>query len=204
MPKPEIKALIFDMGHVFVDFEWEEVCMGFCREFNMSLDDFKPLLKQIGSIGYETGKADTIRLLDEVERVTKIKLAEERFHALWNHTFRENDSMTEILTVLKSKYPLFLLSNTNESHWNFLESTYRVSRHFQELVLSFEVGYAKPQEEIYRHTVEKTGLNPENCVFIDDLPVNIEAADKVGLQTIQFESSKDMVRKLQEMGVSLF
>lgn len=191
------------MGHVFVDFEWEEVCLGFCRAFDMSTEEFKPLLKHIGSLGYETGKIDTSTLLQEVHKLTSIQMEEERFHSLWNHTFRENDMMTGFLTALKSQYPLFLLSNTNESHWNFLESNFQVSRHFQDLVLSFEVGMMKPQAEIYLHAVEKTGESAENCVFIDDLAINIEAAEKIGLRTIHFQSAEDMVMKLREMGVAI-
>lgn len=195
------EALIFDMGHVFVDFEWEEVCNGFCRAFSLSQDQFKPILKHIASLGYETGHIDTIGLLAEVEKVTEVQLSEEQFHELWNATFRENDEMSALLSQLKTKYPLYLLSNTNESHWHYLENKFEVSRHFQDLVLSFEVGFAKPQAEIYHHTLSKTGKPAEKCLFIDDLVANVEAARSIGIDSILFQSPEHLQKELKQRGL---
>ena len=197
----KIEALIFDMGHVFVDFEWEQVCLGFCQTFGISLDEFKPILKHISTLGYETGHIDTVGLLKEVEKVTRISLEEDRFHTLWNATFRENELVSNILHHLKGNYPLYLLSNTNESHWNFLEETFQVIRHFDDLVLSFEIGYAKPQVEIYKEVLRRAKKEPEQCLFIDDLEANVKAAQSIGIQTIHFQSGQDLLDNLTRRGI---
>lgn len=197
----EIEVLVFDMGHVFVDFDWEEVCLGFCRRAEISMDEFKPILKHIASLGYETGHINTQGLLDQIQRVSQIKLAKDEFKDLWNATFRENDDMSALLQELKLNYPLYLLSNTNECHWQYLESNYRVSRHFDHLVLSYEVGLAKPDHRIYHEVVNKSGRRPESCLFIDDLKANVEAARAVGMQAIQFQNHGDLVSELAELGI---
>jgi len=198
-----IQAIIFDMGHVFVDFEWEQVCQGFCQVFEIDHEAFKPILKHISTLGYETGHIDTAGLLKEVEKLTQKTIAEDHFHSLWNATFRENQVMAEVLPRLKQNFPLYLLSNTNESHWNYLESTYNVSRHFTELVLSYEVGYAKPHDEIYRKAIEHTGKEAHQCLFIDDLPVNIEAANRLGLKTHLFTTPEKFQESLKEFGIAI-
>lgn len=198
-----IQAIIFDMGHVFVDFEWEQVCRGFCQVFEIDNEAFKPILKHISTLGYETGHIDTAGLLKEVEKLTQKTIAEEHFHTLWNATFRENQLMAELLPRLKEKFPLYLLSNTNESHWNYLEKTYNVSRHFDELVLSYEVGYAKPHDEIYLAAIKHTGKQAGDCLFVDDLIANIEAADRLGLKTHLFTTPEKFQNSLEQFGIVL-
>lgn len=199
----KIQAIIFDMGHVFVDFEWEQVCHGFCQVFEIDSEAFKPILRHISTLGYETGHIDTAGLLKEVEKLTQKTIAEEHFHTLWNATFRENQTMAELLPRLKEKFPLYLLSNTNESHWNYLENTYNVSRHFDELVLSYEVGYAKPHDEIYLAAIKHTGKQAAECLFVDDLTANIEAAARLGLKTHLFTTPEKFQDSLKHFGIAL-
>lgn len=197
----EIEVLVFDMGHVFVDFDWEEVCLGFCRRAQINMDQFKPILKHIGSLGYETGHINTKGLLAQIAAVGKIDLSETEFNTLWNATFRENDDMSALLQDLKLNYPLYLLSNTNECHWEFLENNYQVSRHFDHLVLSYEVGLAKPDHRIYHEVVSRSGRRPESCLFIDDLPANVEAARAIGMQAIRFHNHGQLLSDLTERGI---
>lgn len=208
-----IELIVFDMGHVFVDFEWDTVCQAFRERSGMSCEAFKEVLRQITTWGYETGHLNTIDLLKRLNEMlvhyhqdskqAPDLLQEEEFHQMWNLTFRENDIMTEILSSLKERFPLYLLSNTNESHWNYLTCKYNVGRHFQELILSHEVQMAKPDPRIYELVLEKAGVAAQRCVFIDDLAANVEAASGLGIQTIQFQGPEHLMAALAEFGVML-
>ncbi len=197
-----VKLLVFDMGHVFVDFEWETVCQGFCDRAGITLAEFKPILKHIGSLGYESGRAQTADVLREINaQLADLNLTEEEFHTLWNATFRENEEMATLLQLLKKDRPLYLLSNTNDSHYSYLERTHNVSRHFEELILSYLVGLAKPEEAIYLEVLKRSGLKAEECLFVDDLAANIEAAGKVGMNTIRFVGIEDLKERLASHGI---
>jgi glucose-1-phosphatase len=189
------------MGHVFVDFEWESVCQGFCDSAKIERPYFEPILKRIGALGYERGKVDTAGLIDALYDMIGIRYSRPQFNALWNRTFRENEEMAELLQKLKGQRPIYLLSNTNESHWQFLEENYRVSRHFDELILSYKVGTVKPHREIYEHVLKLSGLGAQECLFIDDLHENIKAGSELGMQTIQFQGAEDLKNKLAEIGL---
>jgi HAD superfamily hydrolase (TIGR01509 family) len=199
----EIQLFAFDMGHVIIDFEWPTVCEGFCRRAGLEAQSFAPILKHLGSLGYETGKIGTIEFLKEVNRVLKTDIDETEFTTLWNATFRENSEMSELLQQLKNSYALYLLSNTNESHYNFIQREYDVARHFSELILSYEVGSAKPELEIYKEVITRSGIAPGSCIFIDDLEENVRAAHEVGLQAIVFTTPQALKSDLRALGVQV-
>jgi HAD superfamily hydrolase (TIGR01509 family) len=111
--------------------------------------------------------------------------------------------MAAFLGELGQKYPLYLLSNTNEVHYAHLQGNFNVARHFKELILSFQVGLAKPNRLIYEEVLKRSGLSAAECIFIDDLAVNIAAArDLVGMHTIQFVGIDDLKVRLAEYGVT--
>lgn len=191
------------MGHVLIDFDWSQVCDGFCKRAGVGIDSFGPVLKHLGSLGYETGKVNTALFLSELNRVLNCAIEEPEFTSLWNATFVENLEMVEILTSLKSQFKLYLLSNTNENHYSWIQQNYDVSRHFDELILSYEIGHAKPDLAIYSEVMSRSGLEPAQCLFVDDLEDNIAAARSVGMKAVLFTSPDALRRELVNYGVDL-
>jgi len=202
-PVAEVKLIVFDMGHVFVDFEWEEVCRGFYALSGHTRDEFRSVLHYVGGLGYERGEITTEDFLKELNARLGTTLSVDEFKVLWNATFRENPEMAALLQALKASYPLYLLSNTNEVHYRHLQDTYGVARHFQELILSYEVGHAKPDAAIYQVVLERSGLAAANCVFVDDLPGNVAAARALGMHGIQFTGIEALKSELQALGVKV-
>lgn len=196
-----MKLLVFDMGHVFVDFDWEEVCAGFCRASNKSRDDLRDTFAYCAKLGYESGKIDTAGFLFELNRCLGTNLSLNEFSELWVSTFHENQEMAELLGTLKEQRPLYLLSNTNEVHYDHLQEKYNVARHFNELILSYQVGSSKPEHTIYKEVLQRSGLPPEDCLFIDDLEQNIKAAKELGINTIHFKGTGDLKDRLSDLGL---
>ena len=198
-----IELFAFDMGHVLIDFEWSSVCEGFYRRAGLEADSFAPILRHLGSLGYETGKIGTIDFLKELNEVLRADIEEAEFTTLWNATFRENLEMSELLQTLKKSYALYLLSNTNENHYGYIQREFDVARHFSELILSYEVGSAKPDLAIYEEVISRSGIAPGSCVFVDDLEHNVHAAREVGLQALLFTTPAELKQDLRALGVNL-
>lgn len=196
----QVKLLVFDMGHVFVDFEWEQVLAGFCRLSSRSTDELRQVLRHVAKLGYESGKCDTKAFVDAMNEGMGTSMSIAEFTAIWNHSFRENQEMARLLATLKSQRPIYLLSNTNEVHYNFLQGSFNVARHFEELILSYEVGCAKPEPAIYQEVLRRSGLAAADCLFVDDLEVNILAAHNLGMQAIQFKGHDHLAEKLESLG----
>jgi len=71
-------------------------------------------------------------------------------------------------------------------------------------VISGEVGIRKPAPEIYRLGAERIGLEPEACVFVDDLPFNLSPAAELGMATVHHRSAEETIGELERLlGVSL-
>ena len=198
-----MKLLVFDMGHVFIDFEWMAVCEGFCNHAGISFTDFKPILKHLASLGYERGEISTKNFVRELSDKLNKPLTIDEFSRIWNLTFRENLEMATLLGNLKAHCPLYLLSNTNENHYSFLQSNFNVARHFEELILSYEIGAQKPEHKIYAEVLKRSGLPGTEIAFFDDLVTNIEAAKSAGIEnSFLFTGIHDLKKDLQILGVN--
>ncbi len=103
------------------------------------------------------------------------------------HTFREkNNALFTMIGELKKKYKIGLLSNVGTSWIRDEFLTPDEQQLFDSMVFSFEVGYTKPDLEIYKLTAGKLSTSTENCMFIDDAPINCEAAKSAGMQAIVY------------------
>ncbi len=199
--KSAVKLLVFDMGHVFVDFDWNEVCAGFANLAGMNAAQFGEVMAYAATLGYEHGRVTTEQFLEAMNERLSLNLSVAQFTALWNHGFHENARMADLLQSLKRSRALYLLSNTNENHYNFLQSNFNVARHFEERILSYEVGHTKPGESIYLEVFKRSGFTPEECLFIDDLEANVLTARKLGMHAIQFVGVEDLKRRLIEYNI---
>ena len=110
----------------------------------------------------------------------------------------------DLLYRLKAQgHPLYCLSNMHVASIEHLEREQRFFEVFTGRVISCRLNLCKPEAAIYRHALETYGLRAADTVFIDDVEINIEAAAKVGLRTIQFRDAAQCERELRALGVSL-
>lgn len=96
-----------------------------------------------------------------------------------------------------------LVGLTNWSLEKFLltRERFELFRLFDEIVVSGEVGWVKPEREIFDLTLERTGLRAEECIFIDDHPPNVAAAAALGFHAIRFTSPEQLEEELRREGV---
>ena len=85
-----------------------------------------------------------------------------------------------------------------------LEGDIGIHHLFDDIVCSAEVGMAKPEPAIYELAAERLGLEPRECVFVDDLDTNVDAARQVGMQAVLFRKDKgdDLRAQLATLGVA--
>ncbi|MBZ0188723.1 MAG: HAD family phosphatase, partial [Candidatus Obscuribacterales bacterium] len=200
MSKEPIELIAFDMGHVLIDFEWDSVCEQFQQAAGKSREEFLPILSKVGKLGYEIGQVTTAEFLATLNQLLDIHLSESEFTPMWNFSFRENQSMAGLLERVRLRYRLYLLSNTNQNHYQYIQDNFNVERHFEELILSYMVRSAKPNLAIYEEVMLRSGLNPGQCLFIDDLKENIETARALGMKSILFDGHERLFEKLTEYG----
>jgi len=135
---------------------------------------------------------------DYLERVGEMlgKTSEEVNDILHTQRFR-NEEMISLARSLHGHYKTALLSNIGRGVIQELFSEGELGELFDTVTLSSEVAMIKPDPEVYKYTAMKLGLQPEECVMIDDIPANVEGARVAGMQAIVFGSRPQMEAELQ-------
>ncbi len=117
------------------------------------------------------GFTDNIRQLEEDYLDTMLEL---------------DPDVVDVLEDLSRHYRLAMLSNDIGSWSRHLRSHFGLDEYFEEAVISGDVGVRKPEERIYRIVLERLGLKPQECVFVDDRPGNLEPAAALGMRTVLY------------------
>jgi HAD superfamily hydrolase (TIGR01509 family) len=102
---------------------------------------------------------------------------------------------------LVSRAKVALISNTNEMQWRFLRPQLPVLERFSSLVLSYELGLAKPDPEIFRTALRRVGRPAEACAFFDDIPGFADAASALGMHGQVFTTAANFRVQLARLGL---
>lgn len=104
--------------------------------------------------------------------------------------------------LLARGVPMYALTNWAADTWPYaLEIHPRLGDLFNDIVVSGQVGIMKPAPGIYRLLLDRNNLRAEDCIFIDDVPANVEGARALGLDGILFTGAEDLGRELAQRGV---
>lgn len=201
-----IKAIIFDFGDVFVNLDKE----GTNRKLKeMNIEDL-PETISAKNREYEQGFVTSDEISDHY-RTHFPQLEKESFLESWNSMILEFPEyrFKFIQKLSKEKdYKLFLLSNTNENHIEYIKHNVSFYEDFKKcfdgFYLSHEIGMRKPNSDIFEFVLDKNQLQPEDCLFIDDTKENTETASKLGFHTWNLEPTREDVIDLFTTKKDLF
>lgn len=196
-----IKNIVFDIGNVLVGFIWEE----FYRSFGYSEEIFEKLADATVRSPF-WNEMDRGRLSDDelIEGFIKNDPSIEREirEALKNvkGMIRRYDYAIPWIKELKEKgYHVYVISNfAHKAHMDCIEALDFLNE-IDGGILSYQVKLIKPAPEIYRLLCSKYDLKAEECVFIDDLPKNVEAARNEGMQGIVFQTLEQAREELEAL-----
>ena len=198
-----IKNVIFDVGDTLIDFRHQEYMhdLGFSEDTIKFLTDnmiFTDFWEQM-----DRGEKNVDEACDHFcSLYPELKKEIEMFWADTQDIVAEFDFAKPLIMSMKEKgYKVFLLSNypaqLAELHWPKLSFLPEMDGY----IISAKVGIIKPDEKIYRMLMDRYRLHAEECVFIDDNPNNIEAANKLGITGILFTGYEDLKKELDKLGI---
>lgn len=182
----QIKNIIFDLGGVLVGFDGQRSINSFealgCHDVAQYVVDHRTedLFADI-----ELGRITTAEFCNEVRRISGTDAKDADIINAWNVLLTPmTDAKRQRLTYLRKEgYRLFLLSNTNDMHWQLCGYVFDIAPLFDHCFLSYEMHLVKPDEDIFLEVLRQADLKPEESLFIDDTLVNVEAARRVGIHT---------------------
>lgn len=194
-----IEAVILDLGGVLLDVDYHASSRAFTA---LGVENFDRLFSQYASSDLfeqlETGRIAPSDFYQELAPHCAPGTSVEQMESAWNAmlgAFRPES--IAFLDVVRQRVPLYLLSNTNQIHWEAFMEAYRqqfdhvgLDHYFNEAWYSHQVGLRKPYPETYSNLVSRAGLNPSTTLFIDDSHNNIDGAIAAGLQTHWLQGSE--------------
>lgn len=200
-----IDTIIFDLGGVILNISPEETERRFAEmgvtlthEMYHSIPHKNPFTE------YETGDLDRHQFCDAVRTICGTDLTDEQITYAWNGMILDFPAhRVEIITELKKKYRILLLSNTNEMHYENYSNDFKeqfgfpFEELFHEVYVSHEMGHRKPFPGIFEKLIAESGITPERSLFIDDTLPNVEAAREHGIRAEYLPRDKDMAELFQ-------
>ena len=124
----------------------------------------------------------------------------------WNQLLTGiSDEKKWLLTQLAGGHRLFLLSNTNDMHWQKCRADFfsyhgsDASRLFERIYLSYDMHLAKPDPRIYEAVLADAGIRAADTLFIDDGLANVEAAARLGIATLHETTGHDWTTRIQQL-----
>jgi len=204
----QIEVIIFDLGKVIFDYDLEILAKGFAdnstnKENFCNVKDFIHLNDEL-FFGYEKGEISSEQLYEKVKNILCLNLDYNKFCDIWNNIFSPNEDVMDFITELSKKYPVSLLSNTNDLHFNFIkQNNEKFFKNFKALHVSHLMHCRKPEKEIYQKVISFYNVKPEKLFFTDDLDINIKAARQEGISAFTFTGLKNLKENLSSLGVCL-
>ncbi len=198
----KIKHIIFDLGEVIINVNppavkaWmKNKGVGNVDELHLKLLD-KDLYHQL-----EKGMISPDEFRTAIREIIDIPLSDLELDEAWNAMLLDiPPERIKFMTRLKSKYRLYLLSNTNHIHWlsydQYFQDTFdypSINTFFTNTWYSYLMGVRKPDPEIFKMVLKEGQFDPKEVAFIDDLIENVEAANALGIHGVHLPAGKEIM-----------
>lgn len=198
-----IQAVLFDLGNVVIPFDFKLAYRRLAEHCGLKPEEIPARIRTTGLVApFERGEIAPEPFVRDFSSALGLHLSYQEFCEWWSCVFLPETLVPEeLLANLAGRYRLVAVSNTNAIHFPLLEKNYPLLRHFHEFVLSYRVGASKPEAKIYHEAIARAQCDAAECLFIDDLAVNVEAARAHGMDAVQFVSAEQLNRELAARGV---
>ncbi len=182
-----MKTILFDIGNVLVDFDFQQLYEVHSKHSGRPLVPFSEQdLERRDAV--ERGLICDAEWVDYLNANKGFSWSVEDLVDVWSELFTINETGYGLFrAAIEAEAQVYTLSNIARHHIDAIENNW--DGFFDGatgLFLSYQIGVRKPHPDIYRHALDQLGVSGGECLFLDDLPENIEAARSVGINAMQF------------------
>ncbi|CAN5334170.1 HAD family phosphatase [soil metagenome] len=213
-PEKHIKNIIFDLGGVLINIDYNILIAAFSKIGLPHFEDYFSQKQQSNLFDdYENGRISSDTFRKKIKEHCQPNTSNIEIDAAWNSMILDlPKERMNLLMSLKGKYRTFLLSNTNEIHMQFIYKYLKKEFHindfsscFEKVYLSFEMGMRKPDVQIFEKVLNDNDLNKDETLFIDDSIQHIESAKLLGVMTYYLDVKREKITDIfiDEQKISL-
>jgi putative hydrolase of the HAD superfamily len=201
---PAANTVFWDNGGVILTNGWDRGGRRAAVEkFKLDWDDFSDR-HELMLNAFEIGQITLDEYLQRVVFYRKQPFTKDDFR---NFMFELSQPFPESLDYLgklvaTGRYLMMSLNNESREINEYRIDTFDLRKYFKAFLCSAYLGIRKPDPKIYRMALKISGRRPDECVFVDDRGLNLEAARELGMHTVQFKSAKQLSEDLARFGVA--
>ena len=205
MAARKVRAVIFDIGRVLIRIDVGRAMKGLASGTSLSPQEFWSAIEQDPRWkDWQEGRISARNWYLHVKQRFGGPATFEEFTEAWNLVLDPEPVFSnELFQKLSKSYRLGLLSNTDPIHVPHMESRYDFFSYFRVRIYSCAIGAAKPNPLIYREALRACRVRAEEAVYIDDISAYVEAARRLGMIGVQFQSSEQLVLALRDLGLQI-
>jgi putative hydrolase of the HAD superfamily len=198
-----IRAIFWDVGGVLLTNAWDRAQRAAALEhFHLDEEEFEDRHEMVVS-SFERGKI----MLDEyLDRTVFYRTRPFTREAFREFMFSLSQPFPEVLCFAQEladsgRYFMSTINNESRDLNLYRIEKWGLRKIFSLFVSSCFVGLRKPEHDIYRLALETTQKDPGECCFVDDRPLNVEYAGKLGMHAIEMQTLEQLKKDLQKIGV---
>jgi glucose-1-phosphatase len=191
----DIRALLFDLGGVIVELDWNRVFEHWARcggktaaalRERFSFDE--PYQR------HERGEIGAAEYYESLRRTLDLDIDDEELALGWNAVFvRVIPATLEMVKSLQGRIPMYLFSNTNAVHYAAWSSRFAEALEpFERMFVSSTMGLRKPTRESFEHVAREIGVPLSSILFLDDTLENVDGAKAAGMPAALVRSPQDV------------
>jgi glucose-1-phosphatase len=199
----KFRAIIFDIGGVLIRVDISRAMNGLASGHSMTPQEvWSAIQKDPHWLDWQEGRISPRDWHLHLTKRLGVSLTFEQFSEVWNRALVLEPILSEsFLEKLSKKYRLALLSNTDPIHMSHEEARFPFFRFFPVRIYSYRVGASKPNPIIYREALKVCKVQAEDAVYIDDVAAYSEAAQRLGMTGIVFQSPEQLQSDLGNLGI---
>lgn len=193
--EPSARALLFDLGGVLIELDWERVFSHWARCAGKPVGPIREgFAFDVPYQRHERGEIDSAAYYDALRRSLQLDITDQQFDFGWKALFTGDIRETvDMVKAVRGRIPLYLFSNSNAAHKEAWTSGFADAlAPFDKVFVSSDIGRRKPSREAFEHVANEIGVPLEEILFFDDTPENIEGARMAGMAAVLVRSPQDV------------
>lgn len=194
-----IKNIVFDFGRVLLNIDPRLTQIGLAELGYRPDDESKGAKDDAIVTNLESGKIRPNEFISSVLSVVTETATSNDIIRVWNAMLLDfPEKHVKTLLKLKQNYRIFLLSNSNQIHYDFYIRSFRetygfeLSSLFEKMWFSFQLGMIKPNVEIFEYILRDANILASETLFVDDTLMHIESARKTGIRGFHLDADNDI------------
>ncbi|MGC9599447.1 MAG: HAD family phosphatase [Minisyncoccia bacterium] len=119
----------------------------------------------------------------------------------WHSSYEPIEGMKDLISKLRKRFKVVACSGNIKERIDYLDEKYHLKNDFDDFILSYEIGVHKYEPNFYDVVLERIGVQPEECLCVDDDPEFIDSAQRHGMKAILFQNLAQLESDLKKNGI---